>query len=148
MTDIADCSVVARQISQSRFWPLSPCLLLLPTTSPRRTLRHPLPESSQALLSSMRGHLFTQIQPTRLDRRRLFRDQMIPAKTQPVGEVSRGLGIAGSLTGAGREQPSSVGTVSTAAAAVKAERYEPRIFGFRVNEEAKLSRWRTARRDT
>jgi casein kinase II subunit beta len=74
--------------------------------------------------------------------------QMIPAKTQPVGEVSRGLGIAGSLTGAGREQPSSVGTVSTAAAAVKAERYEPRIFGFRVNEEAKLSRWRTARRDT
>jgi hypothetical protein len=76
MTDIADCSVVARQISQSRFWPLSPCLLLLPTTSPRRTLRHPLPESSQALLSSMRGHLFTQIQPTRLDRRRLFRDHL------------------------------------------------------------------------
>jgi casein kinase II subunit beta len=37
--------------------------------------------------------------------------------------------------------------VSTATTALKAERYEPRIFGFKVNEEAKLARWRTARRD-
>jgi casein kinase II subunit beta len=72
--------------------------------------------------------------------------QMIPGKGQPVGsssiaEVNRaGVGS--------REGPSTVGSVSTAASAVKAERFEPRIFGFKVNEEARLSRWRMARRDT
>ena len=71
--------------------------------------------------------------------------QMIPSKGQPVGsssvaEVNR------SMSGQ-REGPSTMGSVSTASAAVKAERYEPRMFGFRVNEEARLSRWRSARRD-
>ncbi|WVF68559.1 hypothetical protein IAT40_003328 [Kwoniella sp. CBS 6097] len=74
--------------------------------------------------------------------------QMIPGKGQPVGsssvaDVNRSL-VAGQQRGEG---PSSVGSVSTAAVATKAERYEPRIFGFKVNEDAKLSRWRTARRN-
>jgi casein kinase II subunit beta len=77
--------------------------------------------------------------------------QMIPGKGQPVGggssiiEVNRSLGDL--VSSAGREGPSSVGSVSTATAALKAEKFESRIFGFRVNEEAKLARWRTARRD-
>jgi hypothetical protein len=37
--------------------------------------------------------------------------------------------------------------VSTAAAAAKAERYRPRIFGFQVNELAKWQRWQEAVRD-
>jgi casein kinase II subunit beta len=37
--------------------------------------------------------------------------------------------------------------VSTAAAALKAERYRPKIFGFQVHEIAKLMRWQEAVRD-
>ena len=37
--------------------------------------------------------------------------------------------------------------VSTAGAALKAERYVPKIFGFKVNEVAKLQRWQEAVRD-
>ncbi len=37
--------------------------------------------------------------------------------------------------------------VSTANVAIKAERYRPRIFGFQVNEIAKLHRWQEAVRD-
>lgn len=37
--------------------------------------------------------------------------------------------------------------VSTSAAALKAERYRPKIFGFQVNEIAKLQRWQEAVRD-
>ncbi|WVQ96099.1 hypothetical protein IAU59_003201 [Kwoniella sp. CBS 9459] len=74
--------------------------------------------------------------------------QMIPGKGQPVGsssvaDVNRSL-TAGQQRGEGT---SVVGSVSTAAVATKAERYEPRIFGFKVNEDAKLSRWRTAKRN-
>jgi casein kinase II subunit beta len=61
-------------------------------------------------------------------------------------------GIGGVLgnpmgSGPGREGPSALGSVSTAAAALKAERFESRLFGFKVNEEARLARWRQARRD-
>ncbi|KAH9902411.1 casein kinase II, regulatory subunit [Cubamyces lactineus] len=38
-------------------------------------------------------------------------------------------------------------TGSTAAVALKADRYRPRIFGFQVNEIAKLQRWQEAVRD-
>ena len=42
----------------------------------------------------------------------------------------------------------SVGeTTSTAAVALKAERYRPKIFGFQVHEIAKLQRWQEAVRD-
>jgi casein kinase II subunit beta len=37
--------------------------------------------------------------------------------------------------------------VSTTTAALKAERYRPRIFGFQVHEIAKLQRWQEAVRD-
>lgn len=36
---------------------------------------------------------------------------------------------------------------STASAALKAERYRPKIFGFQVHEVAKLQRWQEAVRD-
>ncbi|KAJ9107151.1 hypothetical protein QFC19_002811 [Naganishia cerealis] len=39
------------------------------------------------------------------------------------------------------------GTLSTATAAMKAEIYDPKLFGFRVNEMAKLKRWREVQRD-
>lgn len=39
------------------------------------------------------------------------------------------------------------GTLSTATAAMKAEMYDPKLFGFRVNEMAKLKRWREVQRD-
>jgi casein kinase II subunit beta len=37
--------------------------------------------------------------------------------------------------------------ISTASAALKAERYRPRIYGFQLNEIAKLQRWQEAVRD-
>lgn len=37
--------------------------------------------------------------------------------------------------------------VSTAAVALKADRYRPRIYGFQLNETAKLQRWQEAVRD-
>lgn len=51
-----------------------------------------------------------------------------------------------------REDPEAVAEgvgegVSTASAALKAERYRPKIFGFQVHEIAKLQRWQEAVRD-
>ncbi|KAG6333035.1 hypothetical protein ID866_6059 [Astraeus odoratus] len=50
-----------------------------------------------------------------------------------------------------REEPEiseSVGEpTSTAAVALKADRYRPRIYGFQVHEIAKLQRWQEAVRD-
>jgi len=43
--------------------------------------------------------------------------------------------------------PSGIGTAPSAAVALKAERYRPTIFGFQVNEIAKLQRWQDAMRD-
>ena len=37
--------------------------------------------------------------------------------------------------------------INTASAALKAERYRPRIYGFQLNETAKLQRWQEAIRD-
>lgn len=37
--------------------------------------------------------------------------------------------------------------ISTANVALKAERYKPRIYGFQLNETAKLQRWQEAVRD-
>jgi casein kinase II subunit beta len=83
--------------------------------------------------------------------------QMIPNKGQSAGEGGR-LGMPGSAFGVGAAgtpgrspvgegSPAAVGSVSTAAAAMKAEKFEPRMYGFRVHEEARLSRWRLAQRD-
>lgn len=79
--------------------------------------------------------------------------QLIPTKGQPVGtgssnaEVNRAI-LNRQESGGGQGGGIGAGAgVSTAPAAIKAERFESRIFGFRVNEEAKLARWRTAKRD-
>lgn len=62
--------------------------------------------------------------------------QLIPGKGQPTpNEGRRDMGSVGQAGG------------TSAAAAKTSERYEPKVFGFKVNEEAKLARWRTARRD-
>ncbi|KAH9930066.1 casein kinase II, regulatory subunit [Fomitopsis serialis] len=47
------------------------------------------------------------------------------------------------------EPPADLGSegMSTASVALKADRYRPRIFGFQVNEIAKLMRWQEAVRD-
>ncbi|KAA1467203.1 hypothetical protein DENSPDRAFT_862876 [Dentipellis sp. KUC8613] len=81
---------------------------------------------------------------------------LIPPKSGPVdlgraggggaggGEGGRRLRVRdeaeGAVEGAGEG-------VSTAAAALRADRYRPRIFGFQVNEIAKLQRWQEAVRD-
>lgn len=46
------------------------------------------------------------------------------------------------------EVPENAGEpASTAAVALKADRYRPRIYGFQVHETAKLQRWEEAVRD-
>ncbi|AFR95517.1 casein kinase II subunit beta [Cryptococcus neoformans] len=70
--------------------------------------------------------------------------QMIPGKGQPVG--SSVADVNRSLLSAGQSREGGAG-VSTSAIALKAEMFEPKIFGFKVNENAKLARWRTAKRD-
>lgn len=80
---------------------------------------------------------------------------LIPPKSGPVelGLPGRGADIEGSRRSRRvREeqdaQAEGVGEAgSTAAVALKADRYRPRIFGFQVNEIAKLQRWQEAIRD-
>jgi casein kinase II subunit beta len=38
-------------------------------------------------------------------------------------------------------------SINTASVAMKADRYRPRIYGFQLNETAKLQRWQDAMRD-
>jgi casein kinase II subunit beta len=65
--------------------------------------------------------------------------------------VSRVEGDALKRTRRLREEPevgeTVVDGISTAAAALKAERYQPKIYGFQLNEIAKLQRWQEAVRD-
>jgi hypothetical protein len=60
--------LTAREIPPRRFRPLSSCLLLRTISPPRRSLRHTLHKSRKTLLPAMRRRLFTQKQPSRLDR--------------------------------------------------------------------------------
>lgn len=60
--------------------------------------------------------------------------QMIPGKGQSSPNENRRDMVA-----------NQSGTAASAAKAM--ERYESRLFGFKVHEEARLARWRTARRD-
>ncbi|KAI9633016.1 casein kinase II, regulatory subunit [Dioszegia hungarica] len=76
--------------------------------------------------------------------------QMIPSKGQSAGEGGRlgmGMGMGSGSGNLNYGPPADVGSASTATAAMKAEKYEPRMYGFRVHEEARLSRWRLAKRD-
>jgi casein kinase II subunit beta len=80
---------------------------------------------------------------------------MIPGKGAPTETNTRRtlnaveepspVGAAGIREG--RNSAVGVGNVSTASAAMKAERYNPKIFGFKINEIAKLQRWQGAMRD-
>ncbi|KIM77456.1 hypothetical protein PILCRDRAFT_825421 [Piloderma croceum F 1598] len=77
---------------------------------------------------------------------------LIPPK---IGPSDVGRAIGDEVTGKRRrtrEEPmeveGSVGeVVSTASVALKADRYRPRIYGFQLNETAKLQRWQEAVRD-
>lgn len=66
---------------------------------------------------------------------------MIPSKESRDGRRREGEEDKGVPSGVG------VGDQSTAAAALKAERYRPKIFGFGVHEISKWMRWQEAVRD-
>jgi len=75
-----------------------------------------------------------------------------PAFRGGAPESTESSGNGGRRPRRGREDGGTGETVgsevtSTAAVALKAERYRPRIFGFQVNEIAKLQRWQEAVRD-
>ena len=77
---------------------------------------------------------------------------LIPPKSGPVDISLAGRGdVEGSRRSRRvREEQETEGVgegMSTASVALKADRYRPRIFGFQVNEIAKLQRWQEAVRD-
>ncbi|KAJ7471055.1 casein kinase II, regulatory subunit [Mycena latifolia] len=80
---------------------------------------------------------------------------LIPPKTGPPADgPSSAAASEGKTRRRGREElPDVTGTegvgegISTASVALKAERYRPRIYGFQLNETAKLQRWQEAMRD-
>jgi len=86
---------------------------------------------------------------------------LIPTKSGPMDgpgfrggapESTESSATGGKRPRRGREDSATGETVgsevtSTAAVALKTERYQPRIFGFQVNEIAKLQRWQEAVRD-
>ncbi|KAF9045776.1 hypothetical protein BDZ89DRAFT_1058734 [Hymenopellis radicata] len=81
---------------------------------------------------------------------------LIPPKSGPPldsAASSRGEGAEGSgkrrrgVREEIQEVVSGETDISTASVALKAERYRPRIYGFQVNEIAKLQRWQEAMRD-
>ncbi|KAH9481893.1 Casein kinase II subunit beta-2 [Psilocybe cubensis] len=91
---------------------------------------------------------------------------LIPSKDGDAAGGAGGAGGVGGTVGADgrsrrrlREEPDAVAVsaavategggegIRTANAAMKAERYRPRIYGFQLNETAKLQRWQEAIRD-
>jgi len=84
---------------------------------------------------------------------------LIPAKSGPIevpATLRGGDGVDAAGNGARRKRSRDEAQpvegaggegVSTTAVALKADRYRPRIFGFQVNEIAKLQRWQEAVRD-
>lgn len=81
--------------------------------------------------------------------------QMVPAKSVSPG-IGGATGASASATASAVVSGGSVGGAGTtsggqtggANAALKAERYRPRIFGFMLHETAKIHRWQEAIRDT
>jgi len=79
---------------------------------------------------------------------------LIPPKSGPteIATGSRGDGDRNKRSRRVREEPDvtaePVGeTINTTSVALKADRYRPRIYGFQLNEIAKLQRWQEAVRD-
>lgn len=111
-----------------------------------------------AYFGSTFPHMFLMVYP-----------HMIPSKAPPEGTSATAAGGTAALPGAtpstsavlprrlgstgedsprdGRSSALGVGNVSTANAAAKSEKYMPKIFGFKINEIAKLQRWQGAMRD-
>ncbi|KAG8902880.1 casein kinase 2 regulatory subunit [Tulasnella sp. 403] len=109
-----------------------------------------------AYFGSTFPHMFLMVYP-----------HMIPSKVSPETGPSAGSGTlapavpstispSGPLANATqrrgedipkRDSAVGAGNVSTAAAAAKAERYMPKIFGFKIHEIAKWQRWQGAVRD-
>lgn len=82
---------------------------------------------------------------------------LVPPKSGNLADFSAaggngGVGEGGSSKRRRVREEQEAGTevgepVSTAAVALKAERYRPRIYGFQLNETAKLQRWQEAVRN-
>ncbi|KAG2031730.1 casein kinase II, regulatory subunit [Suillus americanus] len=79
---------------------------------------------------------------------------LLPPKSGPVDPTPTSRSIENDSSRKSRrvkEEPeiseSAGETGSTASVALKAERYRPRIYGFQLNETAKLQRWQEAVRD-
>lgn len=79
---------------------------------------------------------------------------LIPPKSGPVDMTQVSGGSTTGPDGKRRRRdevqeptPEVIGEINTASAALKAERYKPKIFGFQVHEIAKLHRWQEAVRD-
>lgn len=76
---------------------------------------------------------------------------LIPPKSGPVDmtQVRSSADAEGKKRRRDEQEPTPevIGEINTASAALKAERYRPRIFGFQVHEIAKLHRWQEAVRD-
>jgi len=93
-----------------------------------------------AYFGSTFPHMFLMVYP-----------HMIPAKVgeAPTSTTAPAVGQRPTPEQVPREARNAVvgGNVSTVAAAAKAERYTPKIFGFKINEIAKLQRWQGAVRD-
>jgi len=67
--------------------------------------------------------------------------------TDDAMDGTGGVGAAAGLTATALGGVHGTDDASTTTAALKAERYRPRIFGFQVHEIAKLQRWQEAVRD-
>ena len=75
-----------------------------------------------------------------------------PEMSPPLGRISEVGGNESKRSRRARDDPETAAEglgegVSTANAALKAERHRPKIFGFQVHEIAKLQRWQEAVRD-
>lgn len=72
MTYIASPSFTARKIPSRRFRSLPSCILLCTVPPTRRSFGHTLHKSRKTLLPAMRRRLFSEIQPSRVNRRCLL----------------------------------------------------------------------------
>ncbi|KAJ9095314.1 hypothetical protein QFC21_005680 [Naganishia friedmannii] len=76
------------------------------------------------------------------------RDMQLPTPTTATSSNSQPVPTSAAQAAASAPAAQIIGgTLSTATTAMKAEIYDPKLFGFRVNEMAKLKRWREVQRD-
>lgn len=73
--------------------------------------------------------------------------QMTPAAASVAAPTSTATSGATGTTTTGQAAPNSGAQTGAANAALKAERYRPRVFGFQLHEVARLQRWQEAHRN-